>query len=158
MKTPQQEAFEELLLCPSCAHMWDIVVPFVDVSTRRWLVSGGEVPHALLDFLAGDADVYVRRNVAGNRRTSPHRLAMLSRDTDLDIAMIVARNPSSPPAVLRWLARDGRVFVRRSVAENPNIPPVVGQGLQHVPDAYVTNARAVVKLRRSRPWMFPPPI
>jgi hypothetical protein len=77
----------------------------------RWLASHKNYPD-VLELLAKDADVDVRRGVAQNATTPPATLELLAKDADVDVRWGVAQNATTPPATLELLAKDASVDVR----------------------------------------------
>ena len=74
-----------------------------------WLARNPATPPAALEALAADADVRVRRGVAGNLATPPAALRALAADADADVHWGVTRNPATTLAELEALAADAGV-------------------------------------------------
>ena len=70
--------------------------------------------------LSGDADYYVRWNVANNPNTSTKILAKLSEDMAGDVRRRVAKNPNASNYVIEKVSRDADYYVRYFVAQNPS--------------------------------------
>ena len=86
------------------------------------LLDSNSISHELLEKLAGDEEVIVRREVAKHPKTPVDILTKLAEDGDDDVRYYVAGNPNTPIDILRKLADDEGWHVRRIVATNPNIP------------------------------------
>ena len=64
----------------------------------KWLASHKNYP-ATLELLAKDADVYVRRGIAGNGNTPVATLELLAKDADVDVRR----------AAKNWLRSIGKI-------------------------------------------------
>ena len=84
-----------------------------------------DTPAALLEQLAYDEDIEVRRTVAKNDCTPTAALTYLATEADNNIRCKVATNNSTPASVLKQLAADADSYVRGRVASNAGTPIAV---------------------------------
>ena len=93
-----------------------------DMILRRAVAENPKTPVKLLRKLTGDRDLAVRRNVALNTSTPVDILMKLAEDEEKWVRFAVARNPNAPAEILRKLTEDEYEQVRWGVASNPNTP------------------------------------
>jgi len=87
----------------------------------------------LLQQLAAEKDINIRRLVAGNRHTLPGTLGTLSRSGSPTLRLAVASNPGCPPEVLVRYSRSSTSSMRQAVASHPRCPLPVLQKLLRDP-------------------------
>lgn len=75
----------------------------------------------ILEILAYDPDVQIRRAVAYNKNTPESLLIDLAEDNDADIQMYVAANPNTPSEVLSKIITTDNSKALRAATVNPNI-------------------------------------
>lgn len=88
--------------------------------SRVWLARGFYTETVVLDALALDEDIKVRRTVAWNKATPPTTLTLLAGDPVEDVRRDVARQPNTPPEVLKQLMLDPSPSVRFFAGKNPS--------------------------------------
>ena len=93
-----------------------------DMIVRRAVAENPKTPVKLLRKLTGDRDMVMRRNVALNTSTPVDILMKLAEDEEKWVRIAVARNPNTPAEILRKLTEDEYEQVRWGVASNPNTP------------------------------------
>jgi hypothetical protein len=113
-----------------------------DIKTIFWryIASGTpNTPPAVLDVLALDERVSIRKRVAENPAASPKTLEKLSSDPAQDVRLGVAKNRRTPVHVLRKLSTDIAVDIRYAIAANPEVPDAILLGMFMDPSPYVAD-------------------
>lgn len=113
-----------------------------DIKTIFWryIASGTpNTPPAVLDVLASDERVSIRKRVAENPSVSPKTLEMLSSDPAQDVRLAVAKNRRTPVHVLRKLSSDVAVDIRYAIAANPEVPDAILLSMFMDPSPYVAD-------------------
>ena len=95
-------------------------IEFLKKHGKLNLLDSNSISHELLEKLAGDEEVIVRREVAKHPKTPVDILTKLAGDGDDDVRYYVSGNPNTPIDILRKLEDDEGWHVRRIVATNPN--------------------------------------
>jgi hypothetical protein len=124
-----------------------------DLGVRRNVAANPNTPSATLHRFVAEKPVFVilLQGVAANRSTTPETLELLAADTDDDVRIDVARNPQTDEASLRRLATDSVMFVRLHVALNPNAPRDVLVSLNHLDGQAVVRQAAASTLIKKDP-------
>jgi hypothetical protein len=126
LQTLSSHTVFRLFRCEAVPIFW---LTQVSVQARITLARDKLTPTAILERLAGDRDVSVRRELAGNPRIPDVALEQLSNDEDNRVRKGVAQNPQTRFLLLQKLACDPRYPVREAVARHPYTPIVLLQKL-----------------------------
>lgn len=106
-------------------HLLEIMAADEDVYLRRGLARNPGLPHHLLQKLARDPDRFVRRELATNPNLSTALLRRLADDPDPEIQKLIVCHPNHPqisPEHLENLAKTNDIYLRQRVAYNPLTP------------------------------------
>lgn len=106
-------------------YLLEIMAADEDVYLRRALARNPGLPHHLLQRLARDPDRFVRRELATNPNLSTAVLRRLADDPDPQIQRLIVCHPNHPqisPAHLEDLANTNDIHLRQRVAYNPLTP------------------------------------
>jgi hypothetical protein len=79
-----------------------------------------DTPANILEFMATDEDIFVRKYIAGNQSTPPKILTILANDERELVRASVAKNPQTPLYILELLSNDEAAFVRSYLKRNKN--------------------------------------
>ncbi|MEU9703827.1 hypothetical protein AB0E14_23325, partial [Streptomyces sp. NPDC047981] len=111
---------------------------------RALVAARPDLPPALVERLAADADIGVARRIAPHRGLTEDRLVELVERHGPPVYGAVARNPGCGGALLRRMAGDCGPARKalRTIAEHPALPPDVVEGLLTDPDPRVVRAAA----------------
>lgn len=104
-------------------------------------------PSDTLTWLAGDADIRVRRAVAENSRSGADALQLLSGDSDEHVRLLLAKHPLTSPTTLQEMA-DYSVARRdltqaTALARHTALPPECAEALHSLNEVCVHQALAV---------------
>lgn len=94
----------------------------LDIYVRRSIAQNVITPLSLLEKLASDHSKLVRAAVASNKLLSSEVCKVLAKDLDAEVRRELARNTSTPAEVLLDLSKDLDEGVRREVAGNTSAP------------------------------------
>jgi len=147
---PNYEAWDEVVLDPKTPiQVIEGLAKDSDLSVRRTIARKTSSSESVLEALAKDKDGDVRGAVAGNAFTSPSLLKVLAKDSDESIRREVARNTSTPFSALGELANDLADMVRHDVASNKSTPASV---LQELAKDSAESVRSSVARNSSTPF------
>jgi hypothetical protein len=105
------------------AKMLDILANDPDVEVRRSVAAHDRALPSTLDRLALDKSADVRSNVAENTNTSTSALEKLAKDEGSETREYVAANLHTPSSVLDLLANDEDEDVRDTLSSNDHVSP-----------------------------------
>lgn len=115
---------------------------FRTAGRRRLAENGYSTSSEVLQTLARDDDVGVRRAVARNKHTPMEALLTLALDQDEEVRRAVLENEHVPVKALYTLAQDLSPWVRKWVARNKSTPVEIVYKLAQDPKAGVREAIA----------------
>lgn len=117
-------------------------IPGLDLHGFFWkYFAAGDTssPGQILNCLAQDERIQIRKRVAENHSTPADALAFLADDASAAVRAAVARNPKAPIFVLRKLSQDIAKDVRFAIACNPAMPDAILLSLFLDPDPMVAD-------------------
>ena len=96
-----------------------------DIWVKRWLARNAHTPEKILGQLAKDSDHNVRRSVARNPACSKKLLMILAEDQSSWVRAGVALRGDIPRETLHVLAKEQDVNILSAVGRNPSTPPEI---------------------------------